>query len=77
MNLGAITKGTVASFVPAHADSYSFSHTKTRFGVRKILINIGRAEDLRIRNAFGFREPSMPRAPIAPFWLPAHPTLPT
>jgi hypothetical protein len=42
----------VATFVPAQADFPSFLQTTTAFGVRKLLIDMSRAEDLRIRNAW-------------------------
>jgi hypothetical protein len=43
---------TVATFVPAQADLPSFSLTKTGFGIHNILIDMSRAEDPRIRNAW-------------------------
>jgi len=43
---------TVATFVPALADIPSVSLTRTGFGIRKLLIGMIRAKDLRIRNAW-------------------------
>jgi hypothetical protein len=43
---------TVPTFVPAQANFPSYSLTKTAFGPRKMLIDMSRAEDLRIRNAW-------------------------
>jgi len=43
---------TVATFVPVQADFSSFSLTKTGFGVCKLLIDMSRVKDLRIRNAW-------------------------
>ena len=40
---------TVATFVPAHADFPHFPQTQTAFDVSKTLIEMGYANDLRIR----------------------------
>jgi hypothetical protein len=42
---------TVATFVPAQANFPGFSLAKMRFGVRKILTDMSRANDPRFRNA--------------------------
>jgi hypothetical protein len=42
---------TVVTFVPAHADIYRFLEEQTTFDVRNILIDMNRANGLRIRNA--------------------------
>ena len=42
----------VVTFVPAHADDRGFSKQQTAFDLRNILIGIGRANELRIRNAW-------------------------
>ena len=43
---------TVVIFVPAQADLPDFLQTETAFGLRNILIDMDRANDLRIRNAW-------------------------
>ena len=47
-----LNRYTVATFVPAQADFPRFSPTFTAFRVRKLLIYMSRADDLRIRNAW-------------------------
>jgi len=41
---------TIVTLVSAHADNRRFSKQQTAFDLRNILIDMGRANELRIRN---------------------------